>query len=100
MTRPLDQELAAAAAPPEMSYGQYLGLDHLLAAQTPLSPEHDELLFIVIHQTSELWLKQCLHELAAACRHIAKLSTNPPGPSARNAALTGPSPTSAMSPSP
>lgn len=53
-----------------MSYGGYLELDTLLAAQHPLSdPEHhDELLFIVQHQTTELWLKLVLHELAAACR--------------------------------
>lgn len=53
-----------------MSYGGYLELDTLLAAQHPLSdPEHhDELLFIIQHQTTELWLKLVLHELAAACR--------------------------------
>ncbi|GAA1999636.1 tryptophan 2,3-dioxygenase [Microbacterium ulmi] len=53
-----------------MSYGGYLELDTLLAAQHPLSdPEHhDELLFIVQHQTTELWLKLVLHELSAACR--------------------------------
>jgi tryptophan 2,3-dioxygenase len=47
----------------EMTYGGYLALDELLAAQHPLSDHHDELLFIVIHQTKELWLKQTLHEL-------------------------------------
>jgi tryptophan 2,3-dioxygenase len=48
-----------------MTYGKYLHLDALLAAQHPLSdgPEHDELLFIVIHQVYELWFKQLLHEL-------------------------------------
>lgn len=53
-----------------MSYGGYLELDTLLSAQHPLSdPEHhDELLFIVQHQTTELWLKLVLHELSAACR--------------------------------
>ncbi len=71
MTPPIDPDLQAAAAPPDMSYGQYLALDKLLQAQVTLSPEHDELLFITIHQTSELWLKQCLHELQAACAHIA-----------------------------
>src|SRR3712207_1507359 len=56
-----------------MTYADYLDLDHLLAAQHPRSrPEHhDELLFIVQHQTSELWLKLVLHELRAACRHLA-----------------------------
>ncbi|HEV7172458.1 tryptophan 2,3-dioxygenase [Pedococcus sp.] len=51
-----------------MSYGDYLGLDQLLAAQHPRSepPQHDELLFIVQHQTSELWLKLMLHELRSA----------------------------------
>lgn len=53
-----------------MSYGGYLDLETLLSAQRPLSdPEHhDELLFIVQHQTTELWLKLVLHELGAACR--------------------------------
>ncbi len=53
-----------------MSYGGYLDLGTLLAAQRPLSdPEHhDELLFIIQHQTTELWLKLVLHELGAACR--------------------------------
>lgn len=55
----------------EMSYGDYLQLDTLLAAQRPLSPAHDELLFIVQHQTSELWMKLMLHELRAAIRSIA-----------------------------
>jgi len=56
--------------PPAMSYGDYLGLDTLLASQKPRSDEHDELLFIVIHQASELWLKLSLHELRAAREHI------------------------------
>ena len=50
----------------EMSYGDYLGLDQLLAAQKPLSKEHNELLFIIQHQTTELWMKLMLHELLAA----------------------------------
>jgi len=51
-----------------MSYGDYLALDQLLSAQHPRSepPQHDELLFIVRHQTSELWLKLLLHELRSA----------------------------------
>jgi tryptophan 2,3-dioxygenase len=51
-----------------MSYGDYLRLDVLLSAQQPLSdpPQHDELLFIVQHQTSELWLKLMIHELRSA----------------------------------
>jgi len=67
----MDEDLASAAMPPKMSYGQYLGLDALLGAQHPQSDEHDELLFIVIHQATELWMKLCLHELTAACAHIA-----------------------------
>jgi len=49
-----------------MSYVDYLHLDELLGAQHPLSPSHDEMLFIVQHQTSELWMKLLLHELDAA----------------------------------
>ena len=54
-----------------MSYGDYLQLDSILSAQKPLSPAHDEMLFIVQHQTSELWMKLMLHELRGAIRHIA-----------------------------
>ncbi|MEG3181044.1 tryptophan 2,3-dioxygenase [Sphingomonas sp. LT1P40] len=49
-----------------MTYGRYLALDALLTAQHPISDEHDELLFIVIHQTKELWLKQAIAELRVA----------------------------------
>ena len=49
-----------------MDYGEYLKLDALLSAQAPLSDQHDELLFIVIHQATELWLKLSIHELRAA----------------------------------
>ncbi|MGZ8290004.1 MAG: tryptophan 2,3-dioxygenase [Telluria sp.] len=48
-----------------MSYGDYLGLDRILTAQHPRSPNHNEMLFIIQHQTSELWLKLMLHELQA-----------------------------------
>ncbi len=54
-----------------MSYGDYLHLDQVLDAQHPLSPGHDEMLFIVQHQTSELWMKLMLHELRAAVAAIA-----------------------------
>lgn len=54
----------------DMSYGDYLHLDELLGAQHPLSPEHNEMLFIVQHQTSELWMKLMLHELRAAIAAI------------------------------
>ncbi len=55
----------------DMSYGDYLHLDAVLNAQHPLSPDHNEMLFIVQHQTSELWMKLMLHELAAAVRAVA-----------------------------
>ncbi len=54
------------ATPAGMTYADYLALDDLLNAQRPLSPLHDEMLFIVIHQTKELWLKQMIHELRLA----------------------------------
>src|SRR3982751_6707555 len=54
------------ATPAGMSYAEYLKLDQLLSAQRPLSDLHDEMLFIVIHQTKELWMKQMLHELELA----------------------------------
>ena len=54
-----------------MSYGDYLKLDAVLNAQSPLSPDHNEMLFIVQHQTSELWMKLMLHELRAAVGRIA-----------------------------
>ncbi|NJC34317.1 tryptophan 2,3-dioxygenase [Sphingomonas jejuensis] len=50
----------------DMTYARYLALDDLLSAQHPVSAEHDELLFIVIHQTKELWLKQIVAELHEA----------------------------------
>ncbi|WP_334161909.1 tryptophan 2,3-dioxygenase [Phenylobacterium sp.] len=54
-----------------MTYARYLALDELLAAQKPLSDRHDELLFIVIHQTKELWLKEIIHEVKLARGLIA-----------------------------
>ncbi|MBL7089812.1 tryptophan 2,3-dioxygenase [Acidovorax sp.] len=84
---PAGENSAASAALPEsivheeraqldfsksMSYGDYLQLDAILTAQKPLSPAHDEMLFIVQHQTSELWMKLMLHELRAAIGHIAR----------------------------
>lgn len=59
--------MSAAPQPPsDITYAGYLALDDLLAAQHPLSDQHDEMLFVVIHQTKELWLKQILHEVAQA----------------------------------
>ena len=52
--------------PASMTYGGYLALDQLLSAQKPLSELHDEMLFVIIHQTKELWLKQIIHELKLA----------------------------------
>jgi tryptophan 2,3-dioxygenase len=49
--------------PASMTYADYLGLQPLLSAQHPISDLHDEMLFIIIHQTKELWLKQIIHEL-------------------------------------
>jgi tryptophan 2,3-dioxygenase len=62
-----------------MSYGDYLRLDTLLSAQVPLSdpPQHDELLFIVQHQTSELWLKLLVHELRSARALLAADDLSP-----------------------
>lgn len=54
------------ATPAGITYADYLKLDRLLSAQEPLSELHDEMLFIVIHQTKELWLKQMIHELKLA----------------------------------
>ncbi|WP_332854822.1 tryptophan 2,3-dioxygenase [Duganella sp. S19_KUP01_CR8] len=54
----------------KMSYGDYLGLDQILTAQHPLSPNHNEMLFIVQHQTSELWMKLMLHEMHAVRAHL------------------------------
>jgi tryptophan 2,3-dioxygenase len=54
----------------KMSYGDYLHLDRLLDAQSPRSSAHDELLFIIQHQTSELWMKLAIHEIKAAKKAI------------------------------
>ena len=56
----------------DMSYADYLQLDTILGAQKPRSPDHNEMLFIVQHQTSELWMKLMLHELQAAIDHVAR----------------------------
>ena len=57
--------------PRDVTYSSYLDLDRILSAQHPASAAHDELLFIIVHQASELWLKLCLHELNAARAEIA-----------------------------
>ena len=53
----------ACVTDPALTYSSYLALDEVLGAQRPRSDEHDEMLFIVIHQVYELWFKQLLHEL-------------------------------------
>ena len=53
-----------------VTYGSYLRLKDLLAAQRPQTDQHDELLFVILHQTMELWMKQAIHEIAAAQRAI------------------------------
>jgi len=53
-----------------MSYGDYLRLDQLLDCQHPVSDQHDEMLFIIIHQATELWMKLALHELRAAIAQL------------------------------
>ena len=53
-----------------MSYGDYLHIDQVLSAQHPLSPAHDEMLFIIQHQTSELWMKLMLTEIGAAMQDV------------------------------
>ncbi|MDO9249414.1 MAG: tryptophan 2,3-dioxygenase family protein, partial [Phenylobacterium sp.] len=62
---------------PDISYADYLALDQILSAQRPRSDEHDELLFIIIHQASELWLKLSIHELAAARQQVAQDDLGP-----------------------
>jgi len=60
-----------------MSYGDYLALNDLLACQHPRSGEHDEMLFIIMHQASELWIKLCLHEVQAAIEQIGRDELGP-----------------------
>lgn len=83
---PTNSESTASAAPEavvyeekaqldfskSMSYGDYLQLDAILGAQKPMSPDHNEMLFIIQHQTSELWMKLMLHELRAAIANVAE----------------------------
>jgi tryptophan 2,3-dioxygenase len=56
--------------PASMTYGGYLSLGQLLSAQHPISGHHDEMLFVIIHQTKELWLKQVIHELDVSSEMI------------------------------
>ena len=61
----------------DVTYSSYLDLDRILSAQHPASDAHDEFLFIIVHQASELWLKLCLHELEAARELIASDNLSP-----------------------
>ena len=54
-----------------LNYGSYLHLDELLGAQQPLSDHHDEMLFIIVHHTTELWIKLVIHEVRSAMALIA-----------------------------
>lgn len=70
-------EGAAMSLAGAMSYGDYLHLDRLLDQQAPLSDVHDEMLFIIQHQTSELWMKLAIHELSAARDALIRRDTAP-----------------------
>src|SRR5690349_6123120 len=60
-----------------VSYGDYLQLDKILTAQKPLSHEHDEMLFIIVHQASELWLRLFLHELTSVVECVRRDDLEP-----------------------
>ncbi|MET3108730.1 tryptophan 2,3-dioxygenase [Oxalobacteraceae bacterium GrIS 2.11] len=75
--KPADWHDAKLDFSSEMSYGDYLGLEQVLNAQHPRSPNHNEMLFIIQHQTSELWIKLMLHELHGV-RHQMQINDLPP----------------------
>ena len=60
-----------------VSYGEYLNLDKVLNAQKPLSQEHDEMLFIIVHQASELWLRLFLHEITSVLECVRRDDLDP-----------------------
>ena len=60
-----------------LSYGDYLGLDALLSAQHPLTSEHDEMLFIIVHQASELWMRLMRHELDGVAECVRRDNLDP-----------------------
>ncbi|WP_274424674.1 tryptophan 2,3-dioxygenase [Chelativorans sp. YIM 93263] len=72
MSKPYDpaKEGAQISFEDRMSYSDYLHLEQVLNAQAPLSSAHDEMLFIIQHQTSELWMKLAIHEIGSAMRAI------------------------------
>lgn len=79
MSDPYDpaHEGAQMAFDGRMSYGDYLQIDRVLGAQAPLSDAHDEMLFIIQHQTSELWMRLAIHELSAARVALAQPDVRP-----------------------
>jgi tryptophan 2,3-dioxygenase len=79
MSQPYDPaaEGAEMSFDRKMSYGDYLHLDEVLGAQAPLSEAHDELLFIIQHQTSELWMKLAIHEMTSAARALRREELQP-----------------------
>lgn len=77
MSEPEEHHGAQLDFSQDMSYGDYLGLDALLSAQHPLSDAHDEMLFIVQHQTSELWMRLAIHELTSAREALASPDLRP-----------------------
>ena len=79
MTDPYDpgREGARMSFDGQMSYGDYLGLDQVLGAQHPRSTAHDEMLFIIQHQVSELWMRLALHEIGAARAAITRDELRP-----------------------
>lgn len=79
MTTPINPEDHGAemSFDGRMSYGDYLSIDAILGAQNPLSDAHDEMLFIVQHQTSELWMRLAIHELNAARDSLMTGKTRP-----------------------
>ena len=86
MTTPesiVHQEKAQLDFSGSMSYGDYLHIDQILSAQHPLSPAHDEMLFIIQHQTSELWMKLLLTELGSAIAAVRESRLPPPSRSWR-----------------
>ena len=76
MSNPSENEFESA-----LTYSSYLAVDELLGLQRPLSegPEHDEMLFIIIHQTYELWFKQLIHEFTAAQQSLEDGDGRGPG---------------------
>jgi tryptophan 2,3-dioxygenase len=66
-----ETDAVTMSKPGDITYSGYLQLDRILGAQQPLSTAHDEMLFIIQHQTSELWMKLAIHELTVTCQMIA-----------------------------